>query len=95
MIMFIINRMLWTIPVLWLVATVTFVLMHAAPGGPWDARSAGKQLDPALAASFNLNPEVDSLARFRAYRPWGNPQYWELFEKTAAAGVRQAGFPDE
>jgi adenylate cyclase len=49
----------------------------------------------ALASSLNLNPEVDSLARFRAYRPWGNPQYWALFEKTAAAGVRQAGFPDE
>jgi adenylate cyclase len=48
----------------------------------------------ALAASLNLNPEVDSLARFRAYRPWGNPQYWALFEKTAAAGVRHAGFPD-
>jgi len=49
----------------------------------------------ALAASLNLNPEVDSLARFRAYRPWGNPQHWALFEKTAAAGVRQAGFPDQ
>jgi tetratricopeptide (TPR) repeat protein len=49
----------------------------------------------SLAASLNLNPEVDSLARFRAYRPWGSPQYWALFEKTAAAGVRQAGFPDE
>jgi adenylate cyclase len=49
----------------------------------------------ALAESLKLNPEVDSLARFRAYRPWGSPQYWALFEKTAAAGVRQAGFPDE
>ena len=48
-----------------------------------------------LAESLKLNPEVDSLARFRAYRPWGNPQYWALFEKTAAAGARQAGFPDE
>jgi adenylate cyclase len=49
----------------------------------------------ALAESLKLNPEVDSLARFRGYRPWGNPQYWALFEKTAAAGVRQAGFPDQ
>jgi hypothetical protein len=45
--------------------------------------------------SLKLNPQVDSLARFRAYRPWGSPQYWALFEKTAAAGVRQAGFRDE
>jgi adenylate cyclase len=49
----------------------------------------------ALAESFKLNPEVDSLARFRVYRPWGNPQYWALFEKTAAAGTRQAGVPDQ
>jgi TolB-like protein/Tfp pilus assembly protein PilF len=49
----------------------------------------------ALMESLKLNPQVDSLARFRAYRPWGSPQYWALFEKTAAAGVRQAGFRDE
>ena len=48
-----------------------------------------------LAESLKLNPEVDSLARFRAYRPWGNSEYWQLFEKTAAAGLRRAGFPDQ
>ena len=49
----------------------------------------------ALAEAIKLNPEVNSLAQFRAYRPWGNPQYWALFEKTAAAGLRRVGFPDE
>jgi adenylate cyclase len=49
----------------------------------------------ALAESLRLNPEVNSLARFRAYRPWGNPQYWALFEQTAAAGLRRTAFPDE
>ena len=48
-----------------------------------------------LAESLKLNPEVNSLVRFRAYRPWGNPAYWQLYEKTAAAGLRRAGFPDE
>jgi adenylate cyclase len=48
----------------------------------------------ALAESLKLNLEVDSLARFRARRPWGDPQYWALFEETAAAGVRRVGFPD-
>ena len=33
---FIIRRVLWTIPVLWAIATVTFFLMHAVPGGPFD-----------------------------------------------------------
>jgi len=33
---FIIRRVLWTIPVLWAIATVTFLLMHTVPGGPFD-----------------------------------------------------------
>ena len=31
-----IRRVLWIIPVLLFVATVTFFLMHAVPGGPFD-----------------------------------------------------------
>ncbi|MGH2534267.1 MAG: ABC transporter permease [Thermomicrobiales bacterium] len=53
------NRLLWTIPVLWLVATVTFFLMYAAPGGPWDAKSGDRFLDPGLAASFNRKYGLD------------------------------------
>lgn len=51
---FILNRILWTIPVFWLVATVTFVLMHTTPGSPWDARNAasGGRLSPLLRESF-------------------------------------------
>jgi len=57
---FIMQRILWAIPVLWLVATVTFFLMHAAPGGPWDAKSAGqRQLDPALEATFDRHYGLD------------------------------------
>jgi oligopeptide transport system permease protein len=59
-IQYIIRRVLWTIPVLWLVATVTFFLMHSAPGSPWDAKSTqGRQLDPALEASFNRQYGLD------------------------------------
>jgi ABC-type dipeptide/oligopeptide/nickel transport system permease component len=57
---FIINRIIATIPVLWLVATVTFFLMHAAPGSPWDAKAiGGRRLDPALEASFNRRYGLD------------------------------------
>lgn len=31
-----IRRLLWLIPVLFTVALITFVIMHATPGGPWD-----------------------------------------------------------
>jgi TolB-like protein/Tfp pilus assembly protein PilF len=49
----------------------------------------------ALARSLAIKPDVDSLARFRICRPWGNAQHWTLFEKTVAAGLRRADFPDE
>ena len=60
MFQYIVKRVLWTIPVLWLVATVTFFLMHSAPGSPWDAKSGnGRQLDPALEESFNRQYGLD------------------------------------
>ncbi|MBI2871913.1 MAG: ABC transporter permease [Chloroflexi bacterium] len=36
MLQYAVRRTLWLIPVLWGVATITFVLMHSVPGGPWD-----------------------------------------------------------
>ena len=60
MINYIVRRVLWMIPVLWMVATVTFLMMHWAPGSPWDAKSGhGRQLDPALEASFNRQYGLD------------------------------------
>lgn len=59
---YILRRVLWMIPVLWLVATVTFFLMHLAPGSPWDAQSAGadgQSLDPVLQESFNRRYGLD------------------------------------
>jgi ABC-type dipeptide/oligopeptide/nickel transport system permease component len=58
---YLINRVLWMIPVLWLVATVTFLLMHSAPGSPWDAKSGaqGRDLDSSLEASFNRQYGLD------------------------------------
>lgn len=53
MLRLILRRLLAAIPVLWIVVTVTFVLMHAAPGGPWDALGMRKRLDPSLEQAFN------------------------------------------
>jgi TolB-like protein/class 3 adenylate cyclase len=78
---------------------------HAANSRPWVihfglAAALGLKDDldgakTALAESLKLNPEVNSLARFRVYRPWGNPEYWALFEKTVAAGLRRVSFPNQ
>ncbi len=59
MVRFIIRRVIAAIPVLWVVLTVTFILMHAAPGGPWDALGLHKRLDPALERSFDHQYGLD------------------------------------
>jgi class 3 adenylate cyclase/TolB-like protein/Tfp pilus assembly protein PilF len=48
-----------------------------------------------LAEATKLKPELNSLARWRYNSPAGSPEYWELWEKTAAVGLRRVGFPDE
>ena len=35
MLTYIVRRVLWIIPVLFFVSIITFLLMHAVPGGPW------------------------------------------------------------
>jgi TolB-like protein/Tfp pilus assembly protein PilF len=49
----------------------------------------------ALAKAIELKPEMNSLAWLRAYPGGGYSQYWALYEKTAAVGLRRAGLPDE
>ena len=50
---YIIRRLLWAIPVLFFVALITFALMHAAPGGPWDRDLNRRQVDPATQKMLN------------------------------------------
>jgi len=47
---YVFQRLLWTVPVLLAVAAVTFVLMHAVPGGPWDR---SKRLPPQAVENVN------------------------------------------
>ncbi|HEY5594660.1 MAG TPA: ABC transporter permease [Nitrospiria bacterium] len=56
MIRFVIRRLAWAIPVLWLVATVTFVLMHLVPGGPFDQE---KPLPPEIKANIDAKYHLD------------------------------------
>lgn len=53
---FFVRRTLWIIPVLFAVATVTFFLMHRAPGGPWDKE---KPVAPATQAALNAKFGLD------------------------------------
>lgn len=53
---YIIRRILWLIPVLWGVATITFFLMHAVPGGPFDSE---KKLPDSVMANLNAKYNLD------------------------------------
>jgi oligopeptide transport system permease protein len=50
---FIVRRLFWMVPVLVLITLVTFLLMHAAPGGPWDRDPGRRQVDPATQERLN------------------------------------------
>ncbi len=53
---FTIRRILWVIPVLWAVATITFFLMHAVPGGPF---TQDKNVPPSVNEALNRRYHLD------------------------------------
>src|SRR5688572_10911193 len=63
------RRLLWMIPVLFTVALITFVLMHAAPGGPWDRDLSARQVDAATQKVLNAHYGLDKplWRQFMAY----------------------------
>jgi oligopeptide transport system permease protein len=50
---YIIRRLLWLIPVILVVAGLTFIMMHNAPGGPWDRDLSTRQVDPNTQARLD------------------------------------------
>lgn len=56
MITFFIRRLLWAIPVIVVVSLLTFALMHAIPGGPFDAEKA---LPQAIMDNLNAKYHLD------------------------------------
>jgi ABC-type dipeptide/oligopeptide/nickel transport system permease component len=53
---YIIGRTLWAIPVLIAISIITFALMHAVPGGPFDRQ---KQLPPRILENVNEKYNLD------------------------------------
>jgi len=52
----ILRRILWGVPVLWVVATLTFLIMHWVPGGPFDQE---KKLPPEILANIEAKYHLD------------------------------------
>ena len=57
---YVIRRLLWLAPVLFFVALITFLLMHAVPGGPWDTkdRPISDTLEQQLDAKYGLDEPI-------------------------------------
>jgi len=50
------RRLLQAIPTLWLIATLTFFLLHVAPGGPFDAeKPVPPEIQERIEAHYGLN----------------------------------------
>jgi oligopeptide transport system permease protein len=54
-----IRRALSILPTLFMVSLVTFIIMHAAPGGPWDVDPGSRTNDPAVAARLDQEFGLD------------------------------------
>jgi len=51
-----VRRILAFVPLIWAIATITFFLMHAVPGGPFDRE---KELPPAVVAALEKKYNLD------------------------------------
>ena len=74
MLAFIIRRLLWMIPVLLFITFITFLLMHMAPGGPWDTDPSRRQLSAAQVKAMNARFGLDKPVFFNTEgeptKPW-------------------------
>lgn len=56
---YVVRRLLYMIPTLFFVALITFILMHAAPGGPWDRDLSARQVDATTQEILNRRFGLD------------------------------------
>lgn len=56
MLSYVLRRLLWMIPTIWVVATIAFLLMRAAPGGPFDAE---RKLPPSIEKNVKAKYHYD------------------------------------
>lgn len=59
MIELVVKRLLWGIPVLWLILTLTFFLLRLAPGGPFDQdRELSPAVEQLIAEKYQLDQSL-------------------------------------
>jgi oligopeptide transport system permease protein len=80
-----IRRVLWIVPVLWVIATITFFMMKAIPGGPfvYDKTRPAAQ-EAAINAKYGLDQPV--------YQQYGN-YLWNLLHLDFGISFRSGNRP--
>ncbi len=81
---YIVRRLLWMIPVLFFVILITFILMHQAPGGPWDRE--GRQLSPAVIANLNVKYGLDKPLWQQFWLYIWNAMHFDFGDSTRSPG---------
>lgn len=74
---YVIRRLLYMIPTLFFVALITFILMHSAPGGPWDRDLSARQVDATTQQILNRRFGLDKPLFFNT--EGGNPLDSQFF----------------
>ena len=96
---YIIKRLLWLIPVIFVVGLVTFILMHNTPGGPWDLDPERRQVDDSTRKSLESFYGLDKplWRQFLAYMvgDYNNMGEWQwgLISGNLGPSYRQRGVP--
>jgi oligopeptide transport system permease protein len=92
---YIIRRVLWMMLVLFIVAFITFALMHLVPGGPW---SNAKTLAPQVIANLNKKYGLDKpfFVQFASYI-WnvlhGDLGLSYIYQNRGVTQILMQGFP--
>ncbi len=75
MIAFLAKRLLWMVLTLWIVFTVSFFLMRAVPGGPFDGE---RKLEPEIEANIKARYHLDEPLPMQYWRELKNVAHGDL-----------------
>jgi oligopeptide transport system permease protein len=56
---FIVQRVLWNVPVILMITVITFGLMHIVPGGPFSGQGTGRPIPPEIQANLRAKYDLD------------------------------------
>src|SRR4030042_6322952 len=88
---YIIRRILWMIPLLWAIVTITFLLMHNVEGGPF---SRERELPPSVMENLNRKYNLDKpVVDWQIWDSQYGIYIWKLLHGDLGVSFRSANQP--